>query len=616
MQPPSRITSARTAGPLVRAAVVLGLSLVYFSSAFQIFKDGFWTAGMGDWMDPYFINSLLEHWSWSFTHFHNPLSPTMFFPQEKTLGYSHGLVLYALIYVPLRVLFHPFQAYNLTLFAVMVGGTVSLYALLRMHFRLAFVESLLLTAFFATSANVVNVAINAWSQRASIYLVPPVLLLLVVSSRMRDGWARLVVACVAGLMASLMFVQDFYTAHFTLFFVALFLAAYVVVERAWPRQLIAGSAWPPRSQTLQRIAIATATLAIAWALYVGLSGGNEVSILGLRVRSHNWRRPGVLGLLALLAYFLLRGGIRVTTPEPRISRWLGAALIGAAAGAGVFLWIYLPAYWQFGSFPEDNLANALKFRDPARWRNVADFFRDVQVSDTMRPYVLVVVTGLLTWVPWLNRDRSARRYSLWFALVSLLVLLVPISFGGFSVWRSFFVPLPGFKAIRDPARIIYSYELATVLAIALIVSRRSVKPVFRICIAATLLVLLVAKHNDATLRYQRSNQVFRRWVTAPIEIHPSCASFFVKHGSPTYAARNENKWTLYNLDAFFISLRHSIPTLNGYSAWVPEGWQLLDPEERPYLDYVNRWIHQNALTGVCELDLDARMMMPYHVGSS
>ena len=45
-----------------RASVVLALSLSYLSYVFGIFRQTFWTAGLGDWIDPYFINYLLEHW--------------------------------------------------------------------------------------------------------------------------------------------------------------------------------------------------------------------------------------------------------------------------------------------------------------------------------------------------------------------------------------------------------------------------------------------------------------------------------------------------------------------------------------------------------------------------
>jgi hypothetical protein len=70
-------------------------------------------------------------------------------------------------------------------------------------------------------------------------------------------------------------------------------------------------------------------------------------------------------------------------------------------------------------------------------------------------------------------------------------------------------------------------------------------------------------------------------------------------------------WSLYGVDAMFISLAHSIPTLNGYSAWEPAGWQLANPQEPTYLAAVDRWIEQNSLRNVCMLDIEKRTMTPY-----
>ena len=114
-----------------RASVVLALSLSYLSYVFGIFRQTFWTAGLGDWIDPYFINYLLEHWFHALVTFSDPSSPPMFYPAEKTLGYSHGLILYAPFYAPLRLFFHPFQAYSLTLFIVIETGILCLYVILR-----------------------------------------------------------------------------------------------------------------------------------------------------------------------------------------------------------------------------------------------------------------------------------------------------------------------------------------------------------------------------------------------------------------------------------------------------------------------------------------------------
>lgn len=608
-----RLSSSRTSG-LVRALAVLGLSFAYFSTVFQIFRGEFWTSGMGDWMDPYFVNSLLEHWTLSITRLNDPSSPLMFFPAQKTLGYSHGLVQYAPVYLPFRALFHPFQAYNLTLFTVMVAGAVSLYALLRIHFRLSFIESLLLAAFFTTSGNVVNGALNAWSQRASIFLVPIILLILAHSYRMRHGWPRLALAFLGASMALLLFVQDFYTAQFTGFFAALFFVAYIAIERGWSGWSMGGMVWPARSQTWRRIAAVVAIVALAWALLIFMSGGAEFFISGQRIASHNWRRPALIGLTGFLAFVVLRGGIRVVPPVEFADRWFAAVTLGALAGGATFLWIYLEPYSQFGSFPEEDLARTLILKDSARWRTVAGFLRDNHFSETMRAYVLLAVAAALAWVPWLNRDRTARWRALWFAAVSLLVFFVPLSVDGFSIWRVLFRPVPGFASIRDPARIIYAFELAAVLAVAWIVSRPAVKPAYRLAVMATVLVLLTIGRTQEPLSYRRPNLIYDRWVSAPIDVDSSCTAFFVKRASPEYASRSDHKWTLYGLDAFFIAMKYSIPTLNGYSAWVPEGYHCLDPEDRGYMEDIDKWIRRNALAGVCELDIDARTMRPYRAG--
>jgi hypothetical protein len=102
--------------------------------------------------------------------------------------------------------------------------------------------------------------------------------------------------------------------------------------------------------------------------------------------------------------------------------------------------------------------------------------------------------------------------------------------------------------------------------------------------------------------------LYQRWVEAPIDIDPACKSFFIKGASDDYMSRSDHMWSLYNIDAMFVSLNHGLPTLNGYSAWFPEGWNLMNPQEAGYADAVRRWIREYRLEGVCEFDVDARTM--------
>jgi len=73
-------------------------------------------------------------------------------------------------------------------------------------------------------------------------------------------------------------------------------------------------------------------------------------------------------------------------------------------------------------------------------------------------------------------------------------------------------------------------------------------------------------------------------------------------------SRSANKWALYGGDSMFIALRHGVPTLNGYSAWGPQDWDLANPQEPTYAEHVRDWIEKRNLRDVCELDIEARTM--------
>jgi hypothetical protein len=59
---------------VLRAAAVLAASLPFLSDVFGLSTPAFWQAGLGDWIDPYFINFLLEHWYHAVTTFSDPFS--------------------------------------------------------------------------------------------------------------------------------------------------------------------------------------------------------------------------------------------------------------------------------------------------------------------------------------------------------------------------------------------------------------------------------------------------------------------------------------------------------------------------------------------------------------
>jgi hypothetical protein len=602
---------------VARAAIVLALSVGYLDYAFQLRQGEWLTSGLSLWLDPYLINGLLEQWHYSVWHLSDPSSPPMFFPATGTLGYSVGLILYAPFYIAARLWLHPFPAYTLTLFLVMLTGTLCLYAVLRRFLQLGFVEAILVTALFCTSGNIINGYTNIWAQVLSVFLIPPILLLGLVSARRRAGPLAWCGACLTGLLAALLFTQDFYTGLLALLLtVMLLIGARLVLH--WPTgggiiRMVEPSSAPvigPLRRVSSWALLALGVIGVCWA-WIDIHG----SLFGITFESHHhhWERPAIVALAGFVSFDLLRAGtltkLRFTRP-PFASR-VTAFGLGALAGGFVFLWIYLSPFREHFGFSEDHLAQSLIVRDLSSWRHPAELVRSLMWFAHPRSLKLVFIVGLIAWVPWLGVQRRVRMASLWFLLVSVFVVLAGLHLSGFSIWQTFFAFWPGFSAIRDPKRLIFSYELVAALATGLFLAQLPRRSLFRWSISALAAVLLVTEWNGERFTYGRSTAVFDQYVQAPITIDPSCRSFFVRAASAAYEDRSPKNLVLYNIDAMFIATKFGVPTLNGYSAWVPSGWDLINPPHESYPDKVATWISRHQLKDVCALDLEARTMTRY-----
>jgi hypothetical protein len=593
----------RTAAQLARASIVLALSAWYFARVFRLPDDTLLRSGLGDWIDPYFINFLLEHWHHSIWSLADATSPPMYFPARGTLGYSHALVLYVPFYMAVRPFLHPFQAYNVTLFLVLETGALCLYLIFRKFVGLGFVESLLLSAFFFSSPNVINGGTGVWSQRASVFLIPPVLLTALVSSGMVRGRLRLALGWVAGLVFSLLFTQDFYTAAFVVLVSTLFLAGALPIAGA----PLADDGRLPPSASLWWLIVAG--LSLMWALAVQLHPISRTAIGPLTFSASNPTRALFIAMLTGGWFVYRRSDLtgRIISRWKRDGPYIQAIGLGAFIGCLVFLWIYLSAYREHRALPGDQLINSLTTLDVSR----LDFGRALGTYDNLRSFTLVLVVATLASAPWFHVEKKTRLQCLWFLFVSLIVLAIPLSFNNLSIWTIFFAQLPGYSLIRDPTRVIEIYELAAALLTALFLARLPRRSPLRITIALVVFLLLATNWNRNVFDFERPTSIYARWVEAPIDIDTSCRSFFVKGASDAYMSRSSHKWSLYAVDSMFISLNVSIPTLNGYSAWWPNGWGLANPQEPGYTEAVAQWIEGHHLRDVCELDIEARTMRPY-----
>ena len=630
---------------------MLALPLAYFASAFRIADWKPPESGLGDWIDPYFINFILEHWYYSIGTFHDPMSPLMYHPVSGSLGYSHSLILYAPFYVVLRPFVDEFQAYTLALMLVLVTGSASLLVLLR-RVGLGLVEALALGALFVTSANVINDQTSVWSQTASVFLIPPILLILTASIRAVHRRLALSLAWLSGLLGTLLLAQDYYTGAFS----ALLLALLVVVPalmsptfRVFWRGLAQSmtsattafvrTAAPVRRPSYLWLVVATVAIAVAGVAFVQPVDRTAIGPLRFSVRdpfrplfigllAAAWfagRRWSVLTRLSPAASVLSRGVASSSsalrdvyrTRVPQTGRALVVALaLGGLTGVAVFLWIYLPSYAEHPAFPREHLMNGLKPLNPARWQDLRGAIDDFKGFATLRPFVFALGLSLIVWMARRLVHRPTRLYALWFSFVSLLIVVVPLRYGDLSFWTMLFGWLPGLSPIRDPARIIYVYELGVVLVTAFVLRNLPRRSWPRLAVAGMALLLVVfttvtTRWRPPTIHFGRPRSVFNEWVLGQIEIDPSCQSFFIKGASKRYMSRSGHMWSLYAMDSMFIAMKHSIPTLNGYSAWTPTGWHLANPQQSDYLTAVNQWIAGHNLRNVCQLDIDARTMTRY-----
>ena len=615
------ITQAKRGGAAAPAlwaaaglAAIVVLPAIYLGYVFRL-QSGIWLRfGLGDWIDPYLINALLEQWSYSVRHLTSPISPPMFFPARGTLGYSHSLVLYAPFYLIARLALHPFLAHTLTILTVIEIGILSLYAVFRRFLATGVGEALLLVTAFATSQNVVNGPAGVWSQRASVFLIPPILLIGLAAARRGRGPTRSLGLGAAAFLGASLFTHDIYTGLLSAV-VALPLAIGAVTLYGAPPTGIRLSI-PPTRRPRERVRslalpllafVAIITLAWAWVLRF-----DGIFWIPFPQRHHHWERPLIVAMMALAALEILRGGLRnrIAIVDRAAALDLAAIAGGVALGFAGFVWVYRIAFAEFHGFSAQDVMGALVQRNTADWMRIFSAPGSWLPFDSGRPFAIVFAVAAACCVPGLGISRRVRLSALWLAIVALIVLAIPMRIGNFALWK-LVAPLPGFSAIRDPKRIISSFDLAAALGLGVVLSQLARGSLLRRAIPLVIAVAIALTWNQERFDYERPIDAFQRWVEAPIAVDRDCRSFFIKEASTAYISRSPHMAALYGIDATFVATKYAVPTLNGYSAWEPPDWHLRDPHTPEYSAGVDDWIARHHLDHVCELDIDTRTMTPY-----
>ena len=535
-------TWARNHERVIAAGVWALGATIYFR---DWFVSGFDTL-TGDRGDARLAIFLQEHWfrwirrkgSWN--------SPSMYFPTRNTLGYSDAYFLNMVVYAPSRAVgFDQFVAYELTLIALTAVGFAATFRILRHHLRVNIGAALVL-AYVATFTN--NLFVDSGhSQMYLVNIVPAVVLLgleTLQAERLRN---RLLLAASTGLLFGLLAFSAFYIAWF-----GAVVAALVIVGVGITTSLESGL---------------TSGLVKLWTAVRSRAGELVALIAGFGVAMI----PFAATYLPVLDQTGGRSYAEVSNLAP-----LRGDLINVGRHNLLWGWIVTPLL--DGDSRLDTLARA--------------------VAPTPIVLFLVAVAG---WSLWRRRVRVHRSLTdtigATTAIVVLVVWVLPVRFRVGSVWYWLYRFVPGGSAIRVPGRIevLNSWLAAVAIGCWLATRARSVEAdrvserrAWQAWVVPVLLCLAATEQLNTTIGYRRFDRSDELAALSAVPPAPAaCTAFAVIDPTRT-------EYDGVSIDAMLIAHEVGLPTVNGYSGQVPEGWTLR-PWEEDYEASVTAWAVEHGL---------------------
>jgi hypothetical protein len=139
---------------------------------------------------------------------------------------------------------------------------------------------------------------------------------------------------------------------------------------------------------------------------------------------------------------------------------------------------------------------------------------------------------------------------------------------GFTFWKFIWSYFPGAKAIRAVARVALLYLIVVSMFVAIALHRLRARSTALGSLAVALGVAAMIEQGETTAAFSKAQS--RRDVADIVEaIGPDCRAFFFSAIDPVGPT-----WK-YQLDAMMAELDRGLPTINGYSGQLPQGWDIL-----------------------------------------
>lgn len=174
--------------------------------------------------------------------------------------------------------------------------------------------------------------------------------------------------------------------------------------------------------------------------------------------------------------------------------------------------------------------------------------------------LLLALVGIL----WGSRRKNGEAFSLLVGSLFALILLT-LNVGGITLWF-LFADLPLVSAIRAMTRIdqVFLFTIGYLAAVGIDEIFKHSNKMIIILLIMVIVPSLIFESSATRAHVSEKNKwrerIIAQEVSLPSHLHGSPIIFFAQSDRRSYAAE---------LDAMWVSLRHNIPTLNGYSGIFP-----------------------------------------------
>jgi hypothetical protein len=536
-----------------------GFHIPLFFSGFELFPGS-----RGDGRASVY---LVEHWYQVLLGNGDLFSPGMFYPVKGSLAYMDTLVIQALPYSLLRLAgFDMFAALAVPVVLLNFLNYLTCFILLNRVLHFHAMASCVGAMFFAFNSPKIN--------HPSHFNLQPALFLLVVVIFLiqfgRDAAAltqrkAFFLLSLAALFLNLQLATSLYAGWFFIFWSFLFLVLALAV---------------PRTRFF--------VLGITRKFWPALIGGATVFFLAL------------IPLLLIYLPVIRSVGLR---PYGLVSKLIPEFWSLLLMGNGNYVWGRLSAaLWRIYplSSPEHNIGIGLV------------------------PSVAWVAVSI--WAVWmvkkygkertiLNKNQlEATNSEMKYLFLSLVILAACLFYligmkywNDASPWRFVYLFFPGAKGFRTVARYVAFLSFPMAIVFAFVVHRGMEKiadqkdPGIRMCMVAAMFAIVafgLLEQFGRTASFSKSAEIARLNRLAA-KLPDNCSSFYVVAAPVRRPIKYE-----YQIDAMLVSVMRGVPTLNGYSGYVPRGWSLREVEAPDYEERVKKWINLHKLGGhICQLEI-------------